>query len=237
MKILFIVLFIIIIICLLKSNKPVVTHTLEHNTNKKDAEKNEDKEPIQCKDIDSNIKCNINKIVQEELQKYSDNHPIERGPSGPPGDKGPIGPKGSDGGTFIAKGIFRNNASPQEYIDRMASIGETSKVFLNKTNSVLPSQMWTFGSDNKIKNFMGSNECISYTNDKVFMDNCNNAKQFIWRENDLTIRSKEDTNKCLGLDNSNTSVKNKKSEESSLRLVSLEDCKESDNANQKWFFN
>ena len=69
------------------------------------------------------------------------------------------------------------------------------------------------------------------------MDNCNNAKQFIWRENDLTIRTKEDTNKCLGLDNSNTSVKNKKSEDTSLRLLSLEDCKESDNANQKWFFN
>ena len=234
MKLLFIILFIIIIISLLRCRKKIIqdplANVLEHNTNMKDADEKEDKENLGAK-LDPETKKYIDKVIQGVL--------IPQGPPGKRGPKGEQGAQGPAGGVYINKGILRNNATPTDYIDRMTGIGNTSKIFLNSNDNVLPTQMWTFESENnKIKNFTGN--CLSHKGKEVYMDLCSNSSSFLYDEKNLMIKSSEDTSKCLTLQNSNSKVsevKKGKMKDSSLRLVSMEDCNVDDNLNQQWFFN
>lgn len=169
-----------------------------------------------------NIKNYVVRTVSNAIQSV---RPDRQGPAG---IQGPIGPKGESGGTFVEKGFIRSVKEPSLFLDR-----GTNNPNLNK-RTYKPSQSWMLDSGNKLRSLYDQNQCLSYKDNSVLMDNCATSEgwNYIGRTSQLkSMRPVGGKNKCLIM-NDNPEVQSTSTQ--SRYSLSMGDCNV--NPNQAWSF-
>lgn len=124
------------------------------------------------------------------IQNQQDKCP-EQCPSGPPG------------ANFQHQGVLRNLYIPDKVLDRTQA---GKQIFLAKYG-MAPNQKWTLSQGGKLENHYG--QCISgFNDDRVEMKKCvesDPTQGWSW-EKDGRITWKQDTNKCLVLEDTHTGL-------------------------------
>jgi hypothetical protein len=155
----------------------------------------------------------IKSITNDELKTLiSTQSPLLTGPPGPQGPQGPAGTTLIASGRLINKNGSFNNSSdenslyPNYVVTRTEGTNQTSSLsYMDNLSPFAPFQRWQLDINNNLVNkYDGNCLTMSSTQDKLYIDKCNNNPNQKWswdNSNRLISTTASDSRnlKCIGL--------------------------------------